>query len=183
MTDITDILIKEHDLILRMITLLERNAPRTASGAYTNWQFYRDGIDFIRQYADHFHHAKEEEVLFTALIDNGMSKEHSPVAVMLMEHEQSRFHVRELEKALDEAQAGDTAKRLAVAEHALAYAHLLRSHIGKENTVLYPFAEQTLPETVRPGIVAAYRHKATHVPEHFSNRYQSVVEQYEQESD
>lgn len=164
-----------------MITLLEQHAPRTANGTDTNWQFYRDGIDFIRQYADHFHHAKEEEVLFTALVDNGMPKDHSPVAVMLMEHEQSRFHVRELEKALDEAQTGNTEKQLAVTEHALAYAQLLRSHIGKENTVLYPFAEQTLPEAVRPGIVAAYRQKEAHVPEHFSSRYQAVVERYEQE--
>ena len=43
------------------------------------------GIDFIRNYADRFHHAKEEDVLFKALVDNGTPKENSPVAAMLME--------------------------------------------------------------------------------------------------
>lgn len=57
--DITGKLVDEHRLILRMIGLLEKNAPRTAEGSYSNWQFYLDGIDFIRQYADRFHHAKE----------------------------------------------------------------------------------------------------------------------------
>jgi hemerythrin-like domain-containing protein len=59
-TDITKALVDEHRLILRMIALLEKNAPKTAEGSYLNWQFYLDGIDFIRQYADRFHHAKEE---------------------------------------------------------------------------------------------------------------------------
>jgi hemerythrin-like domain-containing protein len=31
-TDITQALVAEHRLILRMIALLERNAPRTAAG-------------------------------------------------------------------------------------------------------------------------------------------------------
>jgi hypothetical protein len=35
---------------LRMIALLERNAPRTAKGSYGNWCFYLDGVDFIRNY-------------------------------------------------------------------------------------------------------------------------------------
>ena len=49
-TDVTRALVEEHRLILRMIALLEKNAPRTAEGSYLNWQFYLDGIDFIRQY-------------------------------------------------------------------------------------------------------------------------------------
>ena len=36
-TDITQALVNEHKLILRMIALLELNAPRTADGSYTNW--------------------------------------------------------------------------------------------------------------------------------------------------
>lgn len=52
--DITRKLVDEHQLILRMISLLEKNAPRTAAGNYLNLQFYLDGIDFIRQYADRF---------------------------------------------------------------------------------------------------------------------------------
>lgn len=38
-TDITGALVAEHRLILRVISLLEKNAPRTAAGDYGNWQF------------------------------------------------------------------------------------------------------------------------------------------------
>jgi hemerythrin-like domain-containing protein len=91
--DITNALVTEHRLILRMIALLERNAPLTADGSYTNWQFYLDGVDFIRNFADRFHHAKEEDVLFEALVKTACP-ENSPIAAMLMEHDQGRAFVK-----------------------------------------------------------------------------------------
>ena len=183
-TDITNALVEEHRLILRMIALLEKNAPRTAEGNYLNWQFYLNGIDFIRQYADRFHHAKEEDVLFKALVDNGMPKENSPVAAMLMEHDQGRSFVRAMESAVHEAQAGRTDTYQAIADNALGYAALLRDHISKEDEILYPLAERVIPETMRTGILQRYQAaesaEAQVFPE-FGKRFQAIVTQYEQE--
>ena len=181
-TNVTQTLVDEHRLILRMIALLEQNAPRTAAGQYTNWQFYLDGIDFIRQYADRFHHAKEEDVLFEALVANGMPREHSPVAAMLMEHDQGRAFVKGLEEAVREAQAGRTGSYQAIADNALGYADLLKDHIAKEDGVLYPLAERVLPEEMRQGILQGYQTAELQAPESFGRHYQSVVELYEEES-
>lgn len=179
--DITTALVEEHKLILRMIALLERNAQRTAEGTYTNWRFYRDGIGFIRQYADRFHHAKEEDVLFTALIANGMPRQHSPVAAMLMEHDLGRTFVRNLEEAVNEAEAGRKESYARVAENALDYAALLRDHIAKEDGILYPLAERIIPDTMRDDIVSGYRAAETETPADLGSRYRRIVEQYEQE--
>lgn len=179
--DITKALVDEHRLILRMIALLEQNAPKTAAGEYLNWQFYLDGIDFIRQYADRFHHAKEEDVLFKALVDNGMPRENSPVAAMLMEHDHGRGYVRNMEKAVREAQTGRTDVYGAIAENALGYAALLRDHIAKEDTILYPLSERVLPDQVRPGILHAYETAEALAPREFGERYRSIIERYEQE--
>jgi len=179
--DITQTLVDEHRLILKMIALLEKNAPLMVEGNYRNWQFYLDGIDFIRQYADRFHHAKEEDVLFKALIDNGMPKEHSPVAAMLMEHDQGRSFVRAMEAAVHEAQAGRTDTYQAIAENALGYAALLRDHISKEDDILYPLAERVIPETMRTGIQQGYQTAEVQVSKEFGERYQAIVTKYEQE--
>lgn len=178
-TNVTQALMDEHQLILRMLALLERNAPLTAAGQYTNWQFYLDGIDFIRQYADRFHHAKEEDVLFEALVANGMPREHSPVAAMLMEHEQGRDFVRRLEEAVLAAQAGSADSRQAIADNALGYAALLRDHIAKEDTVLYPLSERVLPEEIRPELLQRYQAAEQQMPQGFNLRYYQIVEQYE----
>jgi hemerythrin-like domain-containing protein len=180
-TDITQALVAEHRLILRMIALLEKNAPRTADGNYRNWQFYLDGIDFIRQYADSFHHAKEEDILFKALIDNGMPKEHSPVAAMLMEHDQGRSFVRAMESAVHAAQAGRTDTCRAIADNALGYAALLRDHISKEDDILYPLAERVIPESMRTGILQGYQAAEAQVSPGFGGHYQAIVTRYEQE--
>lgn len=180
-TDITQALVAEHRLILRMITLLERNAPRTAAGDFTNWQFYLDGVDFIRNYADRFHHAKEEDVLFAALVKNGMPRENSPVAAMLMEHDQGRTFVRGMEKAVQETLDGFPGRENAIAENASAYAALLRDHIAKEDDILYPLAERVIPETMREEIVDGYRRAGMHTDADFSERYRKLVETYEQE--
>lgn len=180
-TDITQVMVEEHRLILRMIGLLEKNARETAAGRYRNWQFYLDGIDFIRTYADRYHHAKEEDVLFTALVDNGMPKENSPVAAMLMEHDQGRTFIRAMERAVQEALAGRTDSWQAIADNALGYAALLRDHIAKEDEILYPLAERVIPETMRSGIIQGYHAAETGVSPDFGERYRAVVVRYEQE--
>lgn len=179
--DITKALVDEHQLILRMIALLEKNAARTATGDYRNWQFYLDGIDFIRQYADRFHHAKEEDVLFKALVENGMPKENSPVAAMLMEHDHGRQFVRNMEAAVKEAQAGRTDVYPVITENALGYVALLRDHISKEDNILYPLSERVLPETMRPGILEGYEKAEAQAPQEITERYRAIVERYEQE--
>ena len=178
-TNITNMLVDEHRLILRMIDLLEKNASLTAAGEYLNWQFYLDAIDFIRNYADQFHHAKEEDVLFKALVDNGMPKDNSPVAAMLMEHDQGRNFVRALETAVHKAAANNTEIYRAVAENALGYAALLRDHIGKEDDILYPLAERVLPESVRFDILQCYQAAEN---EALLTSVNALVTQYEQEN-
>jgi hemerythrin-like domain-containing protein len=179
--DITQALVNEHKLILRMITLLEQNAPRTVDGTYSNWQFYLDGVDFIRNYADRFHHAKEEDVLFEALVKNGMPRNNSPVAAMLMEHDQGRAYVRAMETAALDALVGKTGQEGVIAQNALAYAELLRGHIAKEGEILYPLAERIIPDTMRDAIIDGYAQAGAKTPADFTARYETVVAGYEQE--
>jgi hemerythrin-like domain-containing protein len=180
--DITGALVDEHRLILRMIQLLEQNASRTAVGKYGNWRFYLDGVDFIRNYADRFHHAKEEGVLFEALVTNGMPREKSPVAAMLMEHDQGRRYVAGMEAAALEALDGLPRRELGIAGNALAYTALLREHISKEDGILYPLAERVIPETMREDILEGYREAEAGRPADFCEHYREIVERYEYES-
>jgi len=180
--DITQALVEEHRLILRMLALLEQNAPLTAVGRYSNYQFYRDAVDFIRNYADRFHHAKEEVILFEALITNGMPRENSPVAAMLLEHDQGRAYVKAMEEAALAAEGGDATRTSALAENTLAYLTMLREHIDKEDTILYPLAERVIPENLRDGILAGYKAAEDRTPAEFEQKYREIVEHYEAEA-
>ncbi|RQW76699.1 MAG: cation-binding protein, partial [Geobacter sp.] len=126
--DITQALVHEHRLIVRMLAILEEKAGQTARGEYTNYRFYLEAVDFIRNYADRFHHAKEEDVLFEELVKNGMPRENSPVAAMLMEHDQGRAFVRGMEEAATRALNGEAGQEEAIVANALGYLELLREH-------------------------------------------------------
>jgi len=183
-TDITTALVDEHRLILRMITLLEANVALAEEGRFSDWSFFLDtALPFIRDFADRFHHAKEEDVLFKALVANGMPREHSPVAAMLMEHDQGRGFVHGMELAARLILASKSTVPMtevvaALAENARGYAALLREHIEKEDSILYPLAERVLPEAVRPAMMAAYVMAEAKTPG-LLEKYRSLVERYE----
>ena len=173
--DITTALVDEHRLILRMLTVLERNARLTKEGEYSDYRFYLGAVDFIRNYADRFHHAKEEDVLFEALVANGMPRQNSPVAAMLLEHEQGRAFVRAMEEAAQAALRGEPGQDGVIAANALGYLELLREHIAKEDEILYPLAERLIPDSLRESIIAAYDAAEARTPDDFAARYKELV--------
>ena len=179
-TNVTQVMVEEHKLILRMIALVEKNTELLEQGKFRNWQFYLDAVDFIRNYADRFHHAKEEDVLFVELIKNGMPEKQSPIEAMHMEHDQGRAYVRAMEEAAQKALDGETGQAAIIAENAKGYAELLRGHIEKEDDILYPLAERVLPEEVRSRMYDAYTQAEAKTPE-LEDKYRKLVDGYEQQ--
>lgn len=145
MTQAIDVLMGEHRVIEKVLAALEAHAAELAAGR----SFERPPIgrfaDFFRNYADACHHGKEEELLFKRMNDFGFPAEEGPIGVMLYEHALGRQHVAVL-RQIGEAAGGVTASEQgAFAEHVGDYVPMLRSHIYKEDNILYPMALQVLP--------------------------------------
>ena len=68
-------LMKEHRLIERMITLLEKELQQSKKSLKVDTEFITVVIDFFRTYADSTHHDKEEDILFKALSKTKLSEE------------------------------------------------------------------------------------------------------------
>jgi hemerythrin-like domain-containing protein len=176
----TEILIGEHELILRGVAVLERMARRANAGHDVPAGDANSIIEFIRSFADGCHHAKEEGVLFPAMIAAGIPAQGGPVAVMLGEHDQGRAAV----KAMDRAVAGfgsDPASAGAFAAAAFAYSTLLTNHIFKENNVLFRMADQIIPPSKDAELVAAYGdHEARVTGPGAHERFHAAIEALEQ---
>ena len=110
-------------------------------------------VRFFREYADRVHHAKEEDRLFTALATHGFSSQAGPVFVMLAEHEAGRAHVSRLADVAGGDGPLSPEEEETVREHGAAFSVLLRGHIQKEDTILFPMAAQVL----QPPVVAELR--------------------------
>lgn len=138
----------EHQIILRGIGAMEEKTRLLASGENVSGDFFELAIDFIRNYADKYHHAKEENILFVRMEKAGFPRNSGPVAVMLYEHDEGRKYIAELEKANKLYSNGNQAARSDIIANSAAYTTLLRSHIQKEDNILYPMAINMLGESM-----------------------------------
>lgn len=154
----TEILMEEHRVIERVLPALETAANGLAAGGAVPAEFFLKAADFIQGFADGCHHHKEEDVLFVALVANGMSRETGPVAVMLAEHAEGRRLTRAMRAAAEQMQAGDPAAAAQVVANALGYVRLLRQHIQKEDRILFPMADRIIPAGQHAQVTAAFDH-------------------------
>lgn len=142
----TKVLRSEHETILSVIACLRAACTAARTEDRFDMDSFRQGVDFIRNYADAWHHAKEEVHLFPALATAGMPSDGGPIGVMLNEHEVGRGYVGAISASLDAVAAGDAGARGTAVENALAYAALLEAHIAKEDGILFEMADRMLPE-------------------------------------
>ncbi len=140
-------LMSEHRVIERACDALVAFTDEVRRGSDDKAELGRF-VRFIREFADAAHHGKEENILFQAMIDAGFPRDGGPVAVMLMEHDEGRAHVRALAELARQEAPWSAQDRQAIAEEGMGYASLLRGHIHKEDAILYPMAEQRLPGSV-----------------------------------
>ncbi|MFA6028373.1 MAG: hemerythrin domain-containing protein [Elusimicrobiota bacterium] len=137
-------LMDDHQVILRMLGALGGMAARIAEGGVVPADDLAAAVDFVRNFADAAHHGKEEDLLFPAMEEAGIPRDTGPIGVMLMEHESGRAYVRALRDAVERLKDGEKGAAKDAAENAANYAELLRSHIDKEDNILYPMALENL---------------------------------------
>lgn len=99
---------------------------------------------FFTEFAGHFHHDREEHVLFRALVSKAdLPADRGPVYALAREHAEMEAWLREMTPLLDHGpQSADDGARLRAL--AVRYSHALWRHIDAENSVLFPQAEERL---------------------------------------
>ena len=147
----TEILMEEHQVILRVLNALEKMTALIPVGR-ANPGFFLDAADFIKNFADGCHHAKEEGVLFKYMEAHGVPVQGGPIGVMLSDHEAGRQFTRQMKAAAEKWQAGDQSARADVKTNAEGYISLLRAHIMKEDNVLFPMADRVVPLEIQPEV-------------------------------
>jgi hemerythrin-like domain-containing protein len=130
----TQILRDEHRVILHGLRSLEVAAERLAAGRALPAGLWEQMLGWLRAFADHTHHTREETSLFPAMLKAGVPADGGPIQVMLEEHAEGRT-------LLAAMATGDGGERAASARR---YVRLLCDHIDKENGLLFPLADAVL---------------------------------------
>jgi hemerythrin-like domain-containing protein len=164
----------EHEAVKITLRVLDSICKETEkTGEIANPDHLEQLIEFFVTFVDRCHHGKEEELLFPALEEVGVSRQGGPIGVMLKEHQQGRDAVAKMKAALVRYQGGDRGVAGDFVQHARAYIALLDQHIEKENNVLFVLADSNLSkekqmelwegfETIETQKIGPGKHEAFH---------------------
>jgi len=137
----SEVLVNEHEAILFGLEILDQMADM----AYEQKGIEVDDInkmaEFFRVYADKCHHGKEEGLLFPAMEKAGIPNEGGPIGAMLYEHNKGRQFIAGMVNSVSDG----TLDRNKFIQAASGYIDLLRAHINKENSILFPLGNRMIP--------------------------------------
>lgn len=177
----TDILVEEHEVILRIIAVLNASVEKLQAGQEVSPEVFQQAIDFIRTFADRCHHGKEQDLLFPALERRGFPRESGPIGVMLYEHDQGRAFVRQMAEAMEAWARGEEEAKLQLLSGARGYAQLLSQHIQKENQILFPMADRALSAADQQELLEKFAGVEEAMDEGLHQRYVAMVEALEKQ--
>jgi hypothetical protein len=176
-----DYLVYEHELIERAMQVLERCLDEFDETIHEPTRMKR-ALDFLLEFGDGMHNAKEEDFLFPLLIERGVPKEQGPIGVMLTEHEHERGLLADkLSKAdgLKDAGADD---RESFRSECREYLKMRAEHIWKENDVLYVMGRKVLTDEDNLELLQKFgKHNSEHYGEYAIEKYARMVEEMEKE--
>jgi hemerythrin-like domain-containing protein len=176
----TEVLRDEHRGVERMLAIVDAASSRLAAGGDVPADLFLNAVDFFRGFTDGCHHAKEETELFPAMERRGIPHENGPIGVMLAEHEMGRTYVRAMAEAAQRYSQGDPLAAPGLVQCAQSYVSLLRQHIAKEDSRLFPMADRMLSEQEQAQLSEAFEvieRDQTGPGEH--ERYHHMLDEWE----
>ncbi len=176
MTYASEDLMKEHDGILFGLSILEKMVEMLKAEECVDQDDLSRIVDFFTLFADKCHHGKEEGIFFPQMEASGIQKENGPIGQMLREHAEGRGYVSLMRESL----SGDMRIDRFI-ESGESYIKLLRNHIEKENTILFPLADRTIPREKQAVLIGLFEaHETRVMGEGTHEKLHAVLHEFEE---
>jgi hemerythrin-like domain-containing protein len=160
----------EHGLIRQFLDQLELAGQQLDAGERPPTEFFEMAVRFAREFADEYHHIKEEHILFVQLAQKHGGAIDGETESLRHQHETGRDHVAAIAGALDGYEEGSPIKTDQIREAIREYVPMLRDHTHTEDHHYFPMAEKLLSEEEHAGLQTAFdraRQKAGEEPFEF----------------
>ena len=141
---VIEILMREHGLIFRALEILSQARKKIEKDQRPPRAFFDTALVFLREFADQFHHFKEEYLMFGLLALKKGDAFDGPIGGLRFQHERCRACVDGISNSLDGYADGDDIATTTLLENLASYISLLRRHIYEEDHTFFKMAEKEL---------------------------------------
>lgn len=135
---------EEHMYFNRLLQLLQHEVDVFSTAETPNYPLMLDIISYLRDYADQYHHPREDEV-FRRLVLH-CPEQRLPLARLQQEHRIIAKAGAALTRLLEEVQSDAMLSRAEVEVAAATYLVYYGNHIANEEEEILPLAGRTLSE-------------------------------------
>jgi len=134
----------DHVAMSIVLDAMENRAHEILKAGHVD--FFRIGqiLDFLHNYADNLHYAKEERILFPAVNDDSKPWISKIITNLIHEHALARDYITEMDKNLRACLDGNTDALKVLASVMLKYVALEKDHIKVEDTIVMPLFKRLL---------------------------------------
>ena len=155
-----EILIEEHRLIKKFLAVLGSMLDQIDQGNKPALDDLRTVVLFSEEFADQFHHAKEETILFGELEKLKIKDEADQIGSLKMEHFLNRSFCSSMAEALDLMATKQPDGWEAFTENARAYLALLLHHVCKEDHQFFPWCQEQLSSEMTEKLLQQFKKTA-----------------------
>ena len=146
-------LLKEHKEVVGELEVLETHLRQLEKKATPEKGDEEKLMGWLTNFEKHInlHIDKEDNVLFTAL-EKYIPRHGGPLAVMEMEHRGVESHIEKFQQGLKKSILLQPGTLNPFCENGFAMIDLLHAHLGKEEMILFPMANNVLSTEEKKGI-------------------------------
>lgn len=131
---------QDHVNLGRLLDILEQELDSLHEGTRTDYELMQDAMLYMTRYPDEVHHPTED-VVFRRLMDRHPATRPA-VAGLLDEHEKLVERGRAFRAVLMQVVDGSLVSRAELEREGRDYVRMLRRHVQREETELFPLADQ-----------------------------------------
>ena len=146
----------EHGNILEGLDYLSKAKDALEKNRCPPKKFFDSAVMFFREYADKFHHYKEEYLLFSFLARNKEGEIDLEMGSLRYQHELNRECIAKIEKSLNGYEMGNEIAVTTLLMNLAAFISILKRHIYREDQLFFPMAEAELSENEKESLQSQF---------------------------
>ncbi len=142
--NITRALVDEHVLIIKGLQCLRVARDKIERNQHPPIVFFETAVPFFRNYADKYHHYKEEFLMFGFLARKKEGELDLEIGSLRHQHEVGRRFLTRLERSINGYAMNSEIAITSLLENLASFISVLSRHIFREDNLFFPMVEQEL---------------------------------------
>ncbi len=142
--NITHELVNEHVIILKGLALLRIAMNKIEKNQHPPKSFFEKAVPFFRNYADKYHHYKEEFLMFGFFAQKKEGQLDLEIGSLRHQHELGRECINKIEKSINGYGIKNEIAITSLLQNLASFVSILSRHIYREDHIFFPMVEKEL---------------------------------------